>query len=227
MERTDTPASPPKSLRGNLRLTMNLTKKTILALGLAVAGVSYAQTASTDIKPVGVLGQSYSEVHFGVDDLTHTSKNQYDVGVAANVPVSPLLDLTAGYDYSWLDERGHSNSVNGGATVYTTFKGVKPFASAALGYEWNRGTNYREDKAVWGVAAGVEIPVSVVTITPRIVYTDDFHGSNRSVQQTNYGVEANYWVTKTASVFGDVGYTNVRLSNVDAWTYGVGARFKF
>lgn len=206
---------------------MNLTKKTILALGLAVAGVSYAQTASTDVKPVGLLGQSYSEASFGVSDLAHTSKNAYDLGVSANVPVSPILDLGAGYDYGWVHGVGHSNGVDASATTYTSFKGVKPFASAAVGYQWTRASDYRQDEAIWGVAVGVEIPVSVVTITPRIAYADDFHGSSRSSQQTSYGAEANYWVTKTTAVFADAGYTDGHHSSGDAWTYTVGARFKF
>ncbi len=214
-------------------MTMNLTKKTILALSiLTVAGVSYAQNTNTQTQtsqvPVGVLGQSFSEVHFDVADLKHSSKNQYGLGVAANVPVSPFLDLGAGYDYGWLRGVGHFNSINGSATAYTSFNGVKPFAGAALGYEWTHTSGFGNDnQAFWGVQVGVEIPVSVVSITPRIVYTDDFRSKTRSTQSVNYGVEANYWVTKTVSVFGDVGYDDVMHSAADAWTYRVGARMKF
>lgn len=208
---------------------MNLTKKTILALGLlAVAGASYAQTAATTSQvPVGLLGQSYSEAHFGVSDIKHYSKNQYGLGVAANVPVAPNVDLSAGYDYGWVKGAGHFNGVTGGATAYTTFNGVKPFVGAAVGYQWTSYAGGKDDQGLWGLAAGVEIPVSVVTITPRIVYSDDFHGSSRSSQQTSYEVEGNYWVTKTAAVFASVGYSDVRKSSNDSWDYTVGARFKF
>jgi hypothetical protein len=206
---------------------MNLTKKSILALGLVVAGVSFAQTDTTSTKPVGLLGQSYSEVHFGVTDIPNYSKNQYGLGVAANVPVSPYLDLGAGYDYGWVRGAGHFNGITGGATAYTAFNGVKPFLAGAVGYQWSSFTGGHDDQGVWGVSAGVEIPVSVVTITPRISYADDFHGSNRSSQQTTYGVEGNYWVTKTAAVFADVGYSDIRHDSDNAWTYTVGARFKF
>ncbi len=209
---------------------MNLTKKTILTLGLVVAGASYAQTAqtaTTTSAPVGLLGQSYSEVHFGVSDIKHTSDNQYGVGVAANVPVSPFLDLTGGYDYGWVRGTGHFNGISGGATAYTLFHGVKPFAGAAVGYQWTRATGYREDEGVWGLTAGVEIPVSVVTITPRIVYSDDFHGTTRSSQQTSYEVEGNYWVNRSTAVFASVGYSDVHRTTNDSWDYTVGARFKF
>jgi hypothetical protein len=210
---------------------MNLTKKTILALGLIVAGASFAQTAQTATTtsgtPVGLLGQTYTEASFGVADIKHYSKDQYSVGVSANAPVSPFVDLSAGYNYSWLSGQGHVNSLVGGATAYTTFNGVKPFVGAALGYEWDRFGSYRNDQANWGLAAGVEIPAGVVTVTPRIVYSDDFRGKYRSSQQWSYGVEANYWVTRTAAVFAGVDYVDVRDSSQDAWTYTVGARFKF
>lgn len=222
------PPQVPDSFGNQTDKTMNLTKKTILALGLlAVAGAGYAQTATTAQNPVGLLGQSYSEVSFGVTDIKHFSKDQYSLGVGANVPVTPYLDLGASYDYSWLRGLGHVNTIAGGATAYTTFNGVKPFATAALGYEWQSFPGYRDDQADWGFAAGVEIPVSVITVTPRIAYADDFRGSNRSSQQWSYAVEGNYWVTKTAAVFASVGYVDVNHTNNDGWAYTVGARFKF
>jgi hypothetical protein len=207
---------------------MNLTKNTILALGLIVTtGVSFAQNTTTDTTPVGVLGQSYSEVHFGANDITHFTKDQYGLGVAANVPVTPYLDLNAGYDYAWIRGLGHVNSIAGAAIAHTTFRGVKPFFGGGLGYDWNRPNGGKDNLTTWGVTAGVAIPVSVVTITPRINYADDFRGASRSSQQTTYAVETNYWVSKSWGVFGSVGYTDVNRSSFDAWDWTAGARFKF
>ncbi len=212
---------------------MNLTKNTILTLGvLAAASVSFAQnnTATTSTAPVGLLGQSYSEASFGVTDIKHYSDNGYSLGVAGNVPVAPgVLDFNGTYDYSWIRgaARGHANSIGVGPTVYTTFAGVKPFVGGMIGYEWDTFTYGRNEQANWGLDAGVEIPVSVVTITPRIAYSDDFRSKVNSTQQTSYSVEGNYWVTKTAGAFASVGYTDVRHSSFDSWNYTVGARFKF
>jgi len=206
---------------------MNPTKKITLALGLVVAGASFAQTASTTAPAIGVLGQSYSEFSYGVTDITRVSKDQQNLGVAANVPVTPHLDLGASYGYSWLRGIGHTNDVAAGATAYTAWNGVKPFVGAGLGYEWDRYGTSRDDSATWGLAAGVEIPVSVVSITPQVVYADDFHGRANSAQQWTYGVEGNYWITKTAAVFGDVGYVDVHGTSDHAWQYTVGARFRF
>ena len=208
---------------------MNLTKNTLLALGaFAAAAASFAQTAPAPAAaPVGLLGQSYSEASFGFTEIKHFAKDQYSLGVASNLPVAPNFDLGAGYSYSWLRGLGHTHTIVGGATAYTTFNGVKPFASAALGYQWDRYAGFRDDQAIWGGSVGVEIPVSVISVTPRISYADDFHGTARSTQQWTYGVEANYWVTRTAAVYADVSYSDVKDTKVDAWTYTVGARFKF
>jgi hypothetical protein len=207
---------------------MNLTKKTILALGaLVAAGVSYGQNATSETTPVGVLGQSYAEAHFGTSDIKHYSKDQYDLGAAVNHPVTPYLDLTGGYDYGWVSGTGHFNGVSAGATAYKSYKGVKPFVGAGLGYQWTRWGNGKDDLFVWGLTAGVEIPVDVVTITPRIVFSDDFRRPARSSQQTSYEVEANYWVSKTLAIFASVGYSDVNHTSNDSWDYDVGARFKF
>lgn len=207
---------------------MNLTKKTILALGLlAVAGATYAQTATTESVPSGLLGQSYSEARFGVSDIKHFSKDQYSLGIGANVPVTPYLDLGAGYDYGWIRGLGHFNSVAGTATAYTTWNGVKPFVGAGVGYQWVRASGFRDNQSLWGLSTGVEIPAGALVVTPRIVYADDFRGTNRSSQQTSYEVEANYWVSRTLAVFGSVGYSDVKHTNVDSWDYTIGARFKF
>ena len=209
---------------------MNLPKKTILALGLVVAGASFAQTAqNTDISvlPVGVLGQSYSETHVGVSDIKNFAKNQYSVGVAANLPVAPHLDLGGGYDYGWIRGIGHFNALGGTATAYTTYNGVKPFVGAGLGYQWTHVAGMNDDDWVWGAAIGVEIPVGSFSITPQIVYSDDFRSTAQSSQQTSYAVEGNYWFNKTSAVFGSVGYSDIHGTSNDSWDYSVGLRVKF
>lgn len=209
---------------------MNLTKNTILALGLLVAaGAGHAQEAmSTGATPAGVLGQSYTELKFSMADLDSTSHNLYGAGVAANVPVTPGLDLGAGYTYGWIrgSNRGHLHSVGTTATAYTAVGGVKPFVGVGLEYQWTRLTGNRNDATNWTAAAGVEIPAGVLTVTPRVVYTDDFRGTARSTQQLSYEVEGNVWLNRRAAIFATAGYTDVRHTNVDSWDYGIGIRFK-
>ena len=117
--------------------------------------------------------------------------------------------------------------VNGSATAYTTFNGVKPFVTGGVGYQWSRASGFSNDQALWGGAVGVEIPVASFTLTPRIAYVDDFESPRMSSQQTSYEVEANYWISPRTSVFASVGYTDVNRTNIDSWDYSIGARFKF
>jgi hypothetical protein len=115
---------------------MKLTKKMILAAGLFAAGVSFAQTSTTS---GGLLGQRYAELGFGVQDIKHVSPNSYSLSAGANTAVvANQLDAGASYDYSWIGGafRGHANTISGYATAYSALAGVKPFVSAALGYQW-------------------------------------------------------------------------------------------
>jgi hypothetical protein len=215
---------------------MKNTKKIILAFGaLAVAGVSYAQTTTAGIAEnsngLGLLGTRHTEFSIGLQDITHLNDHGYSVGAAVNDPIIPgVLDAGAAYSYSWIRGafRGHANTIGAYATAYVPFRGVKPFVSTGLGYQWTTmrfGAN--DERALWGTSAGVEIPVGRVTITPRANYADDFEGSRKSSQAWTLEVEANYWYSKTSAVFGSIGKTDVRRSGFDSWNYEVGLRARF
>jgi len=208
---------------------MNTTKRTALALLAIVSALStQAQTLSTN-STSGVLGHRYSEVSFGVQDIKNLSPNFYDLSLNGNVPVTPNLDLGAGYSYGWIkgNLHGHSNTLNAAATAYTALNGVKPFVAVGVGYQWTSIAGFRDDNGIWGAGIGVEIPVGAFTITPRISYLDDFQGSAQSTQQVNYDVEGNYWFSSASAVFASVGYSDVHSSPVESWNYRLGLRWKF
>lgn len=212
---------------------MKLNQKITLALGLLAAGAGYAQTNATTTSTTGggLLGQRYTELSFGVDNVKHLSTDGYSVGASANNPIVPgQIDAGAGYSYSWIGGalKGHANTIGTYVTAYAPLSGVKPFVSAALGYQWTSlKFGLGDDQAIWGGAIGVEIPAGVVTLTPRLSYADDFEGSRRSSQAWTASVEANYWFSKTSAVFGSIGHTDARRSPVDSWNYEVGLRARF
>lgn len=213
---------------------MNLTKNITLALGLLAAGVSYAQTTAASIPASttggGLLGHRYTELNVGLQDIKHLSDHGYSVGAGANNPLIPgVLDAGASYSYSWIRGafRGHANTIGAYTTAYTVLNGVKPFAGAALGYQWNSFGPGVDDQALWGLTTGVEIPAGAFTITPRISYADDFESSRKSSQAWTYQVEANYWYSPTSAVFASIGKTDVRRSSFDSWNYEVGLRARF
>ena len=211
---------------------MNLTKKTIITLGLLAAlGVSHAQTQPVSTTN-GLLGQRFADVSFGVQDVNLIGNNAYAVSGAFNLPLLPsLLDLGGSYSYQWLRSGGTrltANTLAGTATFYAPLGNVKPFATGILGYQWSRaGAFGSEDRGVWGVAVGAEIPVGALTLTPKVIYSDDFESSANGSQDYTYALEGNYWVTPDAAVYATVGYTEVRHTPIEAWTYTAGIRFKF
>lgn len=208
---------------------MNLTKNTILAIAsLALAAGLSAQTA-TETKPTGLLGQSFYQLEAGLTDVDGTSKNFYDVGLAANVPVNANVDVLGGYTYGWMRGVGHVNTLGGQARAYTNYAGLKPFVGAGLNYNWISQTGGPENFAGWNLVAGFEwaTPYGFV-LTPSVTYTDDFRSSDRSSQGLTYGVEANHWLTSTLAVFGDVSYNEEMHTNQDGeWRFAAGVRMKF
>jgi hypothetical protein len=212
---------------------MNLNKNILLALGLLAASASHAQITPADATATGygLLGHRYTELNTGLRDITHVSEHGYHVGAAANNPLIPgVLDAGASYSYSWIRGafRGHANTIGAYTTAYTVFKSVKPFVNAGLGYEWNSfGFGTSDDRTLWGLAAGLEIPAGAVIITPRVSYTDDFEGSRTSIEAWTLQVEGNYWYSATQAVFASIGKTDIRRGPNDAWNYEIGLRARF
>jgi hypothetical protein len=211
---------------------MHLSKKMTVTLGLLVAGTTYGQPAVTS-NPTGTgnLGQRYIETSLGLQNVRHISDHAYSVDAGVNTPIVPSsVDAGAFYTYSWLKGRfaSHANTFGVYATAYSAMQGVKPFASALVGWEWFKSevvssTSY----GIWAAAVGVEVPVGEVTFTPRIVYADDFRRSARSSQGWTFQVEGSMALNPTTVVFGTMGKTDVRRTSFDSWNYEIGARFRF
>ena len=209
---------------------MKLTKKITLTISVLAASLGYAQSPAESRFGQGLLGERYSELGFGLDDIRHVSNHGYSVEASANNPlIRGLLDAGATYSYSWIRGafRGHANTVGAYATAYSRFEGVKPFLSTALGYQWTSARFGSDEQTLWGLATGVEIPVGAVTVTPRISYADDFEGTQNSSQAWTVQTEVNYWVNRTTALFGSIGKTDVRRSSIDSWNYQFGLRARF
>lgn len=208
---------------------MNPTKTIAFAfVAFASALLTHAQTAPT-ATPVGVLGQRYSEVSFGAQDLKGVSRNLYTVGLNGNTPVSTNLDAGLGYGYSWIGgaNKGHANTLSASATGYTAMNGVKPFATGGLGYQWLNGSGRRTNYGLWTVAVGVEIPAGAFSVTPYISYNDDMQRSRFSSQQYNYGADVNYWLSTTSAVTAGISYSDELHGSGSSWNYVAGYRWKF
>lgn len=224
---------------------MNLTKKMTVALGLAVAGASFAQTAASSSTTTGLLGQRYASLSAGAIDPHGSSDEGLTTDLSVNLPLQAGIDLGIGYSYSRLNQearllqiRSRDHTLYSTTTFYTQVKTVKPFAAVALGYQWSQQkVNFiptsgpvtiiddHDGEAVWGLATGVEIPLGLVTVTPAVSYQDGF--KRTSASGFVYGTEASMWFTPKVGGFADVNFTDPTGGGTQAWTYRAGVRLKF
>ena len=215
---------------------MKLNQKITLTLCLlAGGGVGYAQN-STAVSPLpptsyGLLGQQYTEISFGVEDVNGVDAYGQTASVTANTPhVAEHVDAGASYAYSWTGgvNTGHANTIGIYGRSYRPMKGVKPFLSAGLGWTWTNTTlGGSDNRGLWGGSFGLEIPLGKFAVTPRITYADDFEGSSKSRQAWAWAVEANYWLSRGTGLFASVGYVDVCNSSNETWTYVLGLRGRF
>lgn len=231
---------------------------------LATAAAAHAQTATAANSP-GVLGQRYAEISVGAFDPHGSSDLDFAGALAANLPLRSGLDLGFGYGYSrtrteifsdFFELRGREHVLATSVTAYGSYQGMKPFATAALGYSWAKEklsfagisvADERDDAGLWGLGVGVEIPFGVVTLTPRISYQDDFENGGPSISDPvtagtgsmvvvsrggrggafNYGTEAHMWFTRSVGGFAEIAYSDPTGGVTQSWTYAVGARLRF
>lgn len=223
---------------------MKTTKKLLIFLAaLSTAGFACAQEApaggSAD-SSAGTLGRRYGDINVGLQDIKHISDDAYSVGLGANIPVTDTLDATFDFGHAWLnstvDQMASAISVTG--TAYTSYNGMKPFAFAGIGFEWDKVSagNFinHSQYGIWGLGVGLEIPVALVfpdarglSLSPTISYSDDFRKTRNSAQAYTYGAEANYWIDSQVGVYGDVGRQDVLRSSFDSWIYTAGVRIRY
>lgn len=236
------PSLPILEASGNQsKTTMKLTKKITLIASLiaGVTGLSFAQEiaapTTSDTSLLGNLGKRYVETSVGLADVHNTSRNAYAVSASVNSPVNPFLDVGAGLGYGWFNGTtadSNAKTIGASATFYKAYGDLKPFVSVGLGYEWTKveAGSFRNhsEGAIWAGAVGVEIPLTVITLTPSITYNDDFRNSRNSTQAFSYNLEASYWASSKLGFFVGTGYTDVRKSSTsDGWGFDLGARFRF
>jgi hypothetical protein len=216
----------------------------IALLAIAAAAGARAQTTpAVSSNAAGLLGQRYAEVSVGAIDPHGTSDEGFTADGNVNLPIQAGLDLGFGYSYdrlnldlgnSGLKQRSRDHTIYSSVTAYSTYAGVKPFGSAALGYQWNRNkldfggarvVDDREDEGVWSLAVGAEVPVGPVTVTPKIAYEDGF--KKRSIGAFTYGAQASMWFTPKVGGFAEATYVDPTGGATQSWVYKIGARFRF
>ena len=211
-------------------------------VALTVTGSMFAQnttTASSNPTPdlgSGVLGHRYADLGFQYTDVNHTPWDVWALTSVINNPVTPNIDVSLDYTYSWLKgaSANHDNAIDVNGTYYLNYGAFKPFASVSLGYEWTRyaydysdgediyNVHSNDNRATWGGRVGVEYQVTPqVSVTAQVQYSSDFKRQNDSGSWDG-DVTGRYWFTKQVAV-----YASVAWLEYGDWGYGAGVSYKF
>ncbi len=221
----------------------------LLCGGAAQAQSITAPSPSNSVRNnPGVLGQSFTDLRFGYENVRHSDADAYDAGISGNVPVARGVDVGFGYDYYWENNSpgpiagthydAHYHQLATNANFYMPLQGgVKPFVGAAIGYQWaradfsspftsSRPVRFQDNNWVWGASAGVEVPAGAWAFTPRISYSDTM--TNNSYGTWHYGAEAHHWFTEKLGGYLDATFHDPQHGyGPESWTYTAGMRFRF
>ncbi len=218
-------------------------KSTILAVALSLGVGSIAsaqqattsapvapQTASTTDSGTGLLGSRYLGAGYDYLAISNSSggPNRADgLEVVYNQPITANLDL--GADYSWLRARfagvrETQQTAELNAVGYTSLDWGKPFALASAGWAWSRAAGTNDDSFLYKVGVGVELPVvKAFSVSP---YVDFARATGWNQSEVDFGVKAEYRVTKQVGVYGRVQYDSVVHSD-NATEFGAGVNYHF
>ena len=205
------------------------------AVSLGLAASASAQSANvavpTPSEPApagGLLGSRYTEVAYNYIDLTAGSP-----GVARgftfdyNMPFKANVDLNLDYDWArakYAGTRLTQQDVGVGATAYTNLSWGRPFALAAVGWQWQKGGGSNDDSFTYKLGVGTEFQVApAVVVTPFVNFV---RATGFNDSEADFGVKTAYRVTKDWSVTARAQYDAVRHYK-DSIEYSVGAAYHF
>ncbi len=225
------------------------TKETLaLALaGLLLAGTGQAQMTGRSHPSIqdnpGVLGQGFTDLNYSWVDY-HRDRgldaDGYIAGLSGNAPIARGIDVGLGYNY--FRENNHRNPFTGSpydaryhqvateATFFAPASGVKPFVTGGVGYQWSRGDlqslRTYDHEWTWAASGGVEMPMGLFALTPRITYSDTMRGG--STGAWHYGAQVHHWFTEKVGGYVDATFHDpLRNSGPESWTYTAGVRLRF
>jgi hypothetical protein len=247
----DRGVTPASRTQTNARTMKPINKLALVFAGLFVAGASFGQTTANTAPMTGasirdnpgILGHSFTDVNYSWVDFSRdqgVDADGYIAGITGNLPIARGFDLGLGYNY--FRENGHRNpftgtdydaryhQLNTSGALYAPMAGMKPFVAAGLGYQWSRGDFQRlrtfDEMWLWNAGAGVEIPLGMFSLTPRVTYSDAFDDNGVGIWR--YGGQVHHWFNERMGGYLDATFHESRGNfRANAWTYTAGLRLKF
>lgn len=210
------------------------------ALSLGVVTIASAQQATTTTAPAatttttdsttgtGLLGSRYFGAGYDYLAINGSGPNHaHGFELVYNQPVTAYLDLGADYDWArarYAGERLTQEVAEVNATAYTNLEWGRPFVLASAGWAWARGGGVSDDSFLYKLGVGVEFPVAkAFAISPYVNYA---RATGWNQNEADFGVKAEYRLTKEIGVYGRVQFDSVEHSP-DQTEYAIGLNYHF
>ncbi len=195
----------------------------VFAIFAAVASAQAQQTPAVGPQEsAGLLGKRSANLGFAYTDVKHSSTDAYLATTSVNLPVNANLDVTATYDYNWVESNGssHASTFSVSATSYMTAGTVKPFATVGLGYNWPKNFAQSE-RLVYNTAVGIEIDAcKAAALVFAVENKGDFKNSDNSIWSAKVGT--NIWINKDVAAL-----LSVSLLERGHLQYSLGVAYRF
>jgi outer membrane protein W len=213
-------------------MTKKITNRTLLiatvaAFGFAVASFAQGNPTAGSAAGTGLLGQSYAGVNYGYTFLHDTPVSDVQaVGLEYNQPLNTGFDFNLGLSNAWSSRfsntRAKQQDIDASAVAFIPdLTWGRPFVGVGAGWVWTKTGSLKDNSLVVNLDTGVEFQVTrEFSLTPLVAFTDatSFHTDNK----WNYGVKANYWVTREWSLTASV----LRNNRIDT-TCSLGLNYRF
>lgn len=216
---------------------MTTIKTFIGTVALLAASTVFAQTGSCEFFPKGdtdgqgTIGRRYAEGYLSLESVSHTTDDVFSIGAGGNLPLCKGIDLGGSIAYSSFKPDDFSTTLthfDGNVKLYNKIENdIKPFVIAGLGLSMGDVHDHSTNWINWSVGIGAEFPYKWISVTPSIIYRDDFRHRGPSTQSMNYAVDINSWATPQIGVFSKIAAIDKMSDrNVElALTVGVRVRF--
>jgi len=223
------PVRVDPNIRTNMKLKNKITSIILAAAALGLTVSAHAADpapAAPAADPLGLLGQTYAGLSYSFINLHNAPVNADSYGFEYNQPLNTGFDAVFNYDWTQsgvvAGDRAREQALSAALRAFSlSYSWGKPYVDAGLGYDWTRFAGVKDHSFAWIGEAGVEFQVApAVSVTPYVRYslTKGFDEQDN----VNYGVKANYWVTKQLAVTA-----GLDRNNDHDMTYKLGLNVRF
>lgn len=213
-------------------------KSFILAAAVSLGAVASAsaQDASVAVpNPAdtsaarGLIGSRYTQIEYNYIDFTGAGRPSHadGFGVTFNQPLNSNFDLSVSYDLARVRFAGvrlKDEVFEIGATAYTTLDWGRPFATAAVGWDWQKVAGMHDNSFEYRVGVGMEfLPAPKIALTPFVNFV---RATSFNASEVEVGAKATYRITESWSVTARAQYEAVQHDE-DSAEYSIGVNYHF